>query len=151
MAMHNAKVLRARMATQTTLAAQVASLNLRGVSAANRNDLQTAAKDFRQAYALDPRDPFALNNIGYVAEMDGDRETAQFFYDSALRAGAANLKVCLATRRDAEGQKLSQVAGDSDAEVASALTAERDVRRRQHAPVVLLRRDNTVVEDPIPH
>jgi Flp pilus assembly protein TadD len=148
MATHNAKALRARMATQNNLAAQVAELNLRGVSAANRNDLQTAAQDFRQAYRLDPNNAFALNNIGYVAEMEGDRETAQFFYDSASRAGAANMTVGLATSSSAEGLKLFQVAGNSDTKVGSSLTAERDVRRRQRAPVVLMRRDNTIVEEP---
>jgi Flp pilus assembly protein TadD len=148
MASHNAKLLRARMETQNTIDAQVASLNLRGVSAANRNDLQTAARDFQQAYRLDPNNAFALNNVGYVAEMNGDRETAQFFYDSALRAGGANVSVGLATNRSAEGQKLFQVAGDSNTKVESALTLEREARRRQRKPVVLMRRDNTVVEEP---
>jgi Flp pilus assembly protein TadD len=148
MAAHNAKELRARLVTQNTVAAQVASLNLRGVSAANRNDLQTAAKDFRKAYALDHNNAFALNNIGYVAEMEGDRETAQFFYDNALRAGGANMNVGLATRRSAEGLKLFQVAGDSNTKVETALTAQRDARRRQRKPVVLLRRDNSIVEEP---
>jgi Flp pilus assembly protein TadD len=148
MAAHNAKELHARLENENTVAAQVASLNLRGVSAANRNDLQTAAKDFRQAYALDPNNAFALNNRGYVAEMEGDRETAQFFYDDALRAGGANMNVGLATRGSAEGLKLFQVAGDSNTKVESALTLERDARRRQRKPVVLLRRDNSIVEEP---
>jgi Flp pilus assembly protein TadD len=147
MAARNASLLRARMETQNTVAAQVASLNLRGVSAANRNDLQTAAQDFRQAYALDPNNAFARNNIGYVAEMNGDRETAQFFYDSA-RAESANMNVGVATRRSAEGEKLFQVAADSDVKVESALTAQQEARRRQHAPVVLMRRDNSIVEEP---
>jgi Flp pilus assembly protein TadD len=148
MAARNAKALRARLNSENTTAAQVASLNLRGVSAMNRNDLQTAEKDFRAAYALDPANAFALNNIGYVAEMTGDRETAQFFYDSALRASGANVTVGLATRRDAEGEKLFQVAGKSNGQVDNALTSEREARRRQQAPVRLLRRDNSVVEEP---
>ncbi|MFZ0806230.1 MAG: tetratricopeptide repeat protein [Candidatus Sulfotelmatobacter sp.] len=148
MAARNAKALRARLNTENTTAAQVASLNLRGVSAMNRNDLQAAEKDFRAAYALDPGNAFAMNNIGYVAEMTGDRETAQFFYDSALRASGANMTVGLATRREAEGEKLFQVAGKSDGQVDEALTSEREARRQQSAPVQLLRRDNSVVEEP---
>ncbi len=147
-ASRNAKLLRQRMATENTVASQVASLNLRGVFAANRNDLQTAAKDFRQAYALDPNNAFSLNNMGYASEVDGDRETAQFFYNSALRAGTAGMNVGLATRRSAEGMKAFQVADDSSGSVESALAREREIRQRQHAPVVLLRRDNTVVEEP---
>lgn len=147
MAARNAKALRTRLLTENTVAAQVASLNLRGVSAMNRNDLQTAEKDFRAAYALDPNNAFAMNNIGFVSEMNGDRETAQFFYDSALRTGA-NATVGLATRREAEGEKLSQVAGNSDGQVGSALNGEREARRQQREPVRLLRRDNSVVEEP---
>jgi Flp pilus assembly protein TadD len=148
MAARNAKALRARLETQNSLSARVASLNLRGVSAINRNDWQTATQDFRQAYALDPNNAFALNNIGYLAEMEGDRETAQFFYDSSLRAAGANLNVGLATRRSAEGQKLFQVAGDSNVKVENALTSEREARRQQHGAVVLRRRDNSVVVEP---
>ena len=58
---------------------QVAELNLRGVSAINRNDLHTADADFRKAYALDPSNAFTLNNVGYVAELEGDQETAAVF------------------------------------------------------------------------
>jgi tetratricopeptide (TPR) repeat protein len=148
MAARNAKALRARLQTENTVVAQVASLNLRGVSAINRNDPDSAVLDFRKAYALDPNNAFALNNIGYVAEVDGDRETAQFFYDSALRAGGANMNVGLATRREAEGMRLSQVASQNDTTVDKALTAERVSRRQQRAPVVLRRRDNSIVEEP---
>jgi Flp pilus assembly protein TadD len=148
LALRNARALRDRMKTQNTLSARVAEFNLRGVSAINRNDLQTAAQDFRQAYTLNPNNAFALNNIGYVAEISGDRETAQFFYDSALRANGANLNVGLATRRSAEGLKLFQVAGDNNTKVEQALTGERDARRQKGEPVVLRRRDNSVVEEP---
>jgi Flp pilus assembly protein TadD len=151
MAARNAQALRARMATENTLAAQVNSLNARGVSAVNRNDLETAENDFRAAYKLDPDNAFTLNNIGYVAELNGDRETAQFFYDHALQAAGSNTVVGLATRRDAEGKVLFQVASNSTGAVENALTAEREVRQRQHAPVVLLRRDNSVVQEPTPH
>lgn len=148
MAAQNAKVLRERMSTQNTLAAQVAMLSLRGVSALNRNDIQIAIRDFKQAYNLDPTSAFVLNNIGYVSELQGDRETAQFYYDEARRAGNANAVVGLATRQSAQGQALSQVANDNDSAVTNQLAAEREVRRRQRAPVVLLRRDNSVVQEP---
>jgi Flp pilus assembly protein TadD len=97
---------------------------------------------------LDPNNAFALNNIGYVSEIEGDRETAQFFYDSAARAGGANQKVGLATRRSAEGMRLLQVASDSDSKVEAKVTQEREARRQQRQPIVLHRRDNSVVEEP---
>src|ERR1700681_728198 len=113
----SAKHLRDRLQSENTVQAQVAEFNLRGVSAINRNDLRTADQDFRKAFALDPNNAFALNNIGYVAEIEGDRETAQFFYQNARKAYGADAKVALATRRSAEGLKLSEVATDSDSRV----------------------------------
>lgn len=148
MATQNGKELRSRLEKQNLLDAQVAEFNLRGVSAVNRNDLSTANKDFQQAYALNPNNAFALNNIGFVAEIEGDRETAEFFYQSAQKAGGATQKVGLASRRSAEGLKLSLVAADSSAKVETKVTQEREAGRRQHEPIVLRRRDNSLVDEP---
>jgi Flp pilus assembly protein TadD len=147
MAAQNAKRLRARMASENTLKAQVALLNLRGVSALNRNDVQTAIRDFRQAYRLDPTNAFVLNNIGYVSELQGDRETAQFYYDEAARAGGATAVVGLATRQSAQGHALFQVADNNNNAVTTQLTLDQEARRRQRAPAVLLRRDNSIVQE----
>ena len=147
MAEQNAKILREHVSRGNDVAEQVAELNLRGVSAVNRNDLRAADEDFRKAYALDPANAFALNNIGYVAEVEGDRETAQFFYDRARQAGGANVTVGVATRRDEEGKKLLAVAADSNAKVETKVTQDRDNLRRQHEPVVLRRRDNSIVDE----
>lgn len=148
MAAENARSLRTRMENRNSIEARVANFNLRGVSAINRNDLRAADQAFRQAYVLDPNNAFALNNIGYVAEMEGDRETAEFFYNSARVAGGANQTVGLATRRSAEGVKLAQVAADNGTKVDTKVTQERDERRRHREPILLRRRDNTVVEEP---
>jgi Flp pilus assembly protein TadD len=147
MARQNAKALRDRLSSVNDINEQVAELNLRGVSAVNRNDLRTADADFRKAYSLNPNDAFTLNNIGYAAEMAGDRETAQFFYDHAREAGGANATVGVATRRTEEGKKLFAVAADSDTKVGTKVAQERDAVRRQHAPVVLRRRDNSIVNE----
>lgn len=140
MAQQNANALRDRLAQANDVSEQVAELNLRGVSAVNRNDLRAADADFRKAYALDPNNAFTLNNIGYVAEMEGDRETAQFFYDHAREAGGAHAVVGVATRRTEEGKKLLAVAADSDTRVGAKVTQERNALRQQHEPVVLRRR-----------
>src|ERR1700733_13684797 len=95
MAAQNAQNLRRRLETQMTLEARIAELNTRGVAAINRNELRAAEQDFRNAYALDPNNAFAANNIGYVAEIQGDRETAQFFYDKAQSLGGARTPVGL--------------------------------------------------------
>ena len=150
MAAASAKHLRDRLRAQNTVEARVAEFNLRGVSAINRNDPGTADEDFRKAFALDPNNAFALNNIGYVAEIEGDRETAQFFYQSARRAYGADARVALATRRSAEGLKLFQVAEDSGSKVETKVGEEHAARRGERQPILLRRRDNTVVDEPSP-
>jgi Flp pilus assembly protein TadD len=147
MAAQNAKNLRSRLEAQRTPGEKVAELNIRGVSDVNRNDLPAAEQAFRNAYSLDPNNVFALNNIGYLSEIEGDRETAQFFYDKAQAIGGANAKVGLATRRSAEGSSLSQVAADSQAKVDAKVSQERAARRRQREPILLRHRDNSVVEE----
>jgi len=149
MARENARALRDHLARQRQLPEQVAELNLRGVSAVNRNDLRTADADFRKAYALDPNDAFTLNNIGYVAELEGDRETAEFFYAHARQATAASATVGVATRRTAEGQKLFSVAADSGSRVEARVARDRAALQRQNEPVALRRRDNSIVNDSI--
>ena len=150
MAQQNAKALRDHLARTQDAVEQVAELNLRGVSAVNRNDLRSADEDFRKAYALDPNNAFALNNIGYVSEIEGDRETAQFFYDRARQAGGAAATVGVATRRTEEGRKLLAVAADSDSKVEAKVTQDREAVRQQHQPVVLRRRDNSIVDESAP-
>src|SRR6202140_3453653 len=148
MAAQNAKNLRSRLEAQRTPEERVAELNIRGGSDINRNDLAAAEQAFRNAYALDPNNVFALNNIGYLSEIEGDRETAQFFYDRAQALGGANTTVGLATRRSAEGMKLGQVAADSETKVGAKVSQERAALRQQHEPILLRRRDNSVVEEP---
>lgn len=150
MAQQNAKALRDRLGRANDLTEQVAELNLRGVSAVNRNDLRAADADFRKAYALDPNNAFTLNNIGYVAELEGDRETAQFFYDHAREAGGANTTVGVASRRDQEGKRLFAVAADSNTRVEAKVSQERNALRQQNEPVVLRRRDNSIVNESEP-
>lgn len=148
MASQNAKNLRARVDNQRSAEVRLAELNVRGVSAINRNDPGAADKDFRDAYALDPNNAFALNNIGYLSEIEGDSETAQFFYDKARTVPGANAKVGLATRHNAEGSKLFQVAADNDSKVEARVSQEQEASRTQREPILLRRRDNSVVREP---
>lgn len=148
MAAQNAKNLRARLEAEKTPEEKVAELNIRGVSDINRNDFLAAQEAFRKAYLLDPNNVFALNNYGYLSEIEGDRETAQFFYDKAQALGSANTTVGLATRRSAEGLRLSQVASDSESKVEARVSQERAALRRQHEPILLRRRDNSIVQEP---
>src|SRR6202021_500096 len=129
MAADSAKKLRERMQNTATAQAQAALLNGRGVSATNHNDWTVARQDFLKAYSLNPYSAFSLNNIGYLAERDGDLETAQFFYERARKAEDARAKVGLATRQSAEGMHLFAVATDSNEKVDSEITQENKARR----------------------
>jgi len=150
MAADSANKLRERMQNAATAEAQAALLTVRGVSATNHNEWTVARQDFLKAYSLDPNSAFSLNNIGYLAEKDGDLETAEFFYERARKAADARDKVGLATRQSAEGMRLFAVAADSDQKVDTEITEENAARRQHPGPVGLKHRDNTPVVEPAP-
>jgi Flp pilus assembly protein TadD len=144
----NAKKVQNVMEHEQSISAKVARLNTRGVAAINRNDYKLARTYFEQAYKLDPQNAFALNNMGYLAEMDGDRETADFYYDKARAADQSSMKVAYASRKDVEGMKLGSVAGDSDDAVNKAVEEAAALRREEGGAVVLRYRDNQPVMEP---
>ena len=111
--------------------------NIRGVYEENQNRWTAARQYFLQAYRADPESAFSLNNRGYVAEREGDLETAEFYYDKARKAGDAYARVGLATRGAAAGQSLFAVANDSNDKVDQALEVYRQERRQENAPVEL--------------
>jgi Flp pilus assembly protein TadD len=147
-ASQNARAVNRTMANGEDLAAQVARLNLRGVAALNHNDPKAAHDFFQQAYKLDPKNAFSLNNMGYVAEMDGDRETAESYYEEARAAADSNKPVTYASRRAAEGRKLTNVARDNQTDVDAAIETVREQRQREGGPIQLKHRDNTPVVEP---
>jgi Flp pilus assembly protein TadD len=147
-AAQNAEKSRKELSKAQDMQARVARLNLRGVSAMNRNDRKTARQDFEQAYKLDPNNSFAINNMGYLAELEGDTETAQSFYEQAQRAERARQKVMVSTRPEVEGQTVGHVAEQSTMLVESSFAARAEARRRSGAPPALRTRDNRIVVEP---
>src|SRR5438874_551117 len=65
----------------------VQRLNRDGVEAARKNNVDKAKSLFYRAYLLDPDDPFTLNNMGYLAELEGKAKEAQHFYSLASHLG----------------------------------------------------------------
>jgi Flp pilus assembly protein TadD len=149
MAATSEKRLEARMKKMDNAEMNAIMLNLRGVSATNQNDWLAARQDFLNAYTLDPANAFSLNNRGYVAEMDGDLETAQLFYEKARNAPDSNARVGLATQHAAEGKRLLTVAGDSNHQVDGALDKYSQKRRKQTSPIDLILRNSAVGREPI--
>ncbi len=137
MAAASAKRLEHLIGSRNPNYSEAAWYNRRGVAAMNENDWATARKAFLQAYTADPSSAFSLNNRGFVAEMDGDLETAQFFYEKAAKSMGASARVGLATKSTAEGRQLFNVAADSDGSVDRALEIYSEQRHQQTAPIEL--------------
>jgi len=137
MAAESAKRLQKRLRNMSPSESQSVLLTMQGVAAANQNEWAAARQDFLRAYSLNPRSAFSLNNRGYVAEQDGDLETAQFFYAKARKADDSGVRVGLATQRTAEGKDLLSVASDSNEKVDDALEEYSRQRRRETGPVEL--------------
>ncbi len=148
-ARNNAEAARHELATEALTEAKVARLNLRGVSALNRNQPAQARQFFQQAYHIDPSNAFSLNNMGYISEVEGDRETADYYYAKAREANRSSARVALATRKSVEGMKLASVADQND---QSVVVAEQEylaaLRAKGGPPLPLRTRDQAFVREP---
>ncbi len=144
-AFSNEQAVRARLASEQSAQDHAARLNVEGVSALNHNQPDKALTYFEQAYKLDPRNSFSLNNMGYLSEARGDQETANEFYDLAQRGEQAGLPVIAASHHEMVGEAVGRVAGTNAQATEANLQAEAEVKRRRHTPIVLRRRDNSPV------
>jgi Flp pilus assembly protein TadD len=89
----------------------VQRLNRDGVDAVRKQQLKKATAIFYKAYLYDPEDPFTLNNLGYMAELEGDADRAQKFYDLAARQTTGAV-IDRASSRDREGRSFAdEIAG----------------------------------------
>lgn len=65
----------------------VQRLNREGVEAVQKHAYEKAEAIFYKAYLYDPADPFTLNNLGYISELQGKLDRAQKFYQLAEEQG----------------------------------------------------------------
>ena len=137
----NAAAVSEQIARGEGVEAATARLNLRGVAALNDNHPLVARDFFLQAYQRDAQNAFTLNNLGYVAELAGDRESAEMYYEAARSGRDANDRVSYATRRDAEGQKIDTLADANQSDTEATLKAIQEEKRRAQRPIELKRRD----------
>jgi Flp pilus assembly protein TadD len=147
-AFRNEQAVRARLQSQQSNQDRAARLHVEGVSALNHNQDEKAYQNFREAYKLDPNSAFSLNNMGFVAEATGDKETANEFYSSAQRGEEAGAPVSIASHHEMVGVAVGQVAATNSQASEADLQAEAEAKRRNHRPIVLRRRDNTPVAMP---
>jgi Flp pilus assembly protein TadD len=66
----------------------VQRLNREGVEAVQKHQYEKAEALFLKAYLYDPADPFTLNNLGYIAELQGKLDRALRFYQLASQQGS---------------------------------------------------------------
>jgi Flp pilus assembly protein TadD len=147
-AFKNEQAVRARLESEQSNQDRAARLHVEGVSALNHNQNEKAYLDFREAYKLDPQSAFSLNNMGFVSEAMGDEETANEFYSSAQHGIEASAPVSVASHHEMVGAPVGQVAGTNSQASEADLQAEAEAKRRNHAPIVLRRRDNSPVTMP---
>ncbi len=83
----------------------VQRLNRDGVEAIKKHRYDKAKALFYEAYLYDPGDPFTLNNLGYVAELDGQMDRAQMFY-SLASGQATGALIDRASSSKLEGESL---------------------------------------------
>jgi Flp pilus assembly protein TadD len=137
----NAAAVSEQIARGEGAEAATARLNLRGVAALNDNHPLVAREFFLEAYQRDARNAFTLNNLGYVSELAGDRESAEMYYEAARSGRDAKARVSYATRRDAEGQKIDNLADANQLDVEATLKAIQETKRRAQRPIELKHRD----------
>jgi Flp pilus assembly protein TadD len=138
----NAAAVNEQIARGERLEAATARLNLRGVTALNDNRPQAAREFFLRAYQRDPQNAFTLNNLGYITELNGDWETAQFYYDAARSGRDASERVTYSTRRNVEGQKIDNLADQNMSNMKMTLKTAQEKRRRSIEPVELIPRNS---------
>ena len=83
----------------------VQRLNREGVKAIEKHDYKSAEALFYKAYLYDPADPFTLNNLGYVSELEGDLDHASQFYQLASEQGS-NASIDLSNAKHLEGKPM---------------------------------------------
>jgi Flp pilus assembly protein TadD len=143
----NAAAVSEQIARGEGTEAAAARLNLRGVAALNDNKPTVAREFFLQAYQRDAQNAFTLNNLGYISELDGDWESAETYYEAARSGKDANDRVSYSTRRDAEGQKIDNLADNNDSSVEGTLKTMQSAKRRENHPVELKNRDGSSASD----
>lgn len=92
-----------------TDATPVQKLNREGVKEIQKHHLDRAERLFYRAYLIDPEDPFTLNNLGYISELQGKVERAQRYYQLAAKENQSETVIALASVPKLKGRKLSEV------------------------------------------
>ena len=88
----------------------VQKLNRDGVDAVLKRHYEKAEGLFFKAYLFDPADPFTLNNLGYVSELQGQVDRAEKFYQLAQEQGC-DAEIETSTSKDLKGKPMMDALG----------------------------------------
>jgi Flp pilus assembly protein TadD len=84
----------------------VQRLNREGVDAVKKHQYEKAESAlFYKAYLYDPADPFTLNNLGYISELQGELDRAHKFYALASEQGS-NANIDRSNAKQLEGKPM---------------------------------------------
>ncbi|MES2220895.1 MAG: tetratricopeptide repeat protein [Acidobacteriota bacterium] len=89
----------------------VQRLNREGVDAVRKHQYEKAEGLFYKAYLYDASDPFTLNNLGYISELQGKLDRAQKFYKLASEQDST-ARIDLSNAKDLEGKPLTYALTD---------------------------------------
>src|SRR5580698_6613571 len=117
----------------------VQKLNQEGVKEVQKHQYKKAKATFYKAYLIDPNDPFTLNNLGYIAELEGQADRAERYYSLAQAQGSDAI-VYKSTERAAVGKPVDQIAG-------SAADNKMQVNRINVYAIGLLQKDQAPEAD----
>ncbi len=117
----------------------VQKLNQEGVKEVQKHHYKKAKSLFYKAYLIDPNDPFTLNNLGYIAELEGQADRAQRYYSLAQEQGSDAL-VYKSTEKAAIGKPVGKIAG-------SAADTKMQVNRINVYAIGLLQKDQAPQAD----
>ena len=90
-------------------ATPVQKLNQQGVKEIQHQNLRKAERLFYRAYLIDPDDPFTLNNLGYISELQGKVDRAQRYYQLAAKENNSETVIAEASSRSLKGRQLRDV------------------------------------------
>ena len=83
----------------------VQRLNREGVDAVKKHQYEKAEALFYKAYLYDPADPFTLNNLAYISELEGEADSARKFYALASEQGS-NANIDRSNAKRMEGKPM---------------------------------------------
>ena len=108
---------------------EINRLNVSAIGLIERDRVAEADQVLQKALALDSKNPFTLNNLGYAKEKEGELELALSFY---LRSAAINSSepIIVAMNKSWRGKGISSVAAENAKKAQRALEHEQDVEAR---------------------